>query len=113
MPDFSKDSLGGQAPCPVPEWPHRPAPSAIAPFAVRMRILIAEDDSILADGLSRSLRHNGYAVDAVQDGAAADSALPAQAFDLLILDLGLHQLAGLEVLRPLRETGRASGRERM
>ena len=52
-----------------------------------MRILIAEDDSILADGLSRSLRHNGYAVDAVRDGLAADSALAAQAFDLLILDL--------------------------
>ena len=46
-----------------------------------MRILIAEDDSILADGLSRSLRHNGYAVDAVRDGLAADSALAAQAFD--------------------------------
>ena len=67
-----------------------------------MRILIAEDDSILADGLSRSLRHNGYAVDAVRDGLAADSALAAQAFDLLILDLGLPQLAGLEVLRRLR-----------
>ena len=67
-----------------------------------MRILIAEDDSILADGLSRSLRHNGYAVDAVRDGLAADSALAAQAFDLLILDLGLPHLAGLEVLRRLR-----------
>ena len=67
-----------------------------------MRILIAEDDSILADGLSRSLRHNGYAVDAVRDGLAADSALAAQPFDLLILDLGLPQLTGLEVLRRLR-----------
>jgi two-component system OmpR family response regulator len=67
-----------------------------------MRILIAEDDSILADGLSRSLRHNGYAVDAVGDGMSADLALTAQAFDLLILDLGLPQLAGLEVLRRLR-----------
>jgi two-component system OmpR family response regulator len=67
-----------------------------------MRILIAEDDNILADGLSRSLRHNGYAVDAVRDGMAADLALAAQAFDLLILDLGLPQLTGLEVLRRLR-----------
>ncbi|CAM3705532.1 response regulator transcription factor [Bordetella sputigena] len=67
-----------------------------------MRILIAEDDSILADGLSRSLRHSGYAVDAVRDGMAADLALTAQAFDLLILDLGLPQLTGLEVLRRLR-----------
>ena len=64
-----------------------------------MRILIAEDDSILADGLSRSLRHNGYAVDAVRDGLAADSALAAQAFDLPILDLGLPHLAGWKLRR--------------
>ncbi|MGN6578802.1 MAG: response regulator [Bordetella sp.] len=67
-----------------------------------MRILIAEDDSILADGLSRSLRRGGYAVDVVGDGSAADLALASQTFDLLILDLGLPQLAGLEVLRRLR-----------
>ena len=69
---------------------------------IPMRILIAEDDSILADGLSRSLRHGGYAVDVVGDGSAADLALASQTFDLLILDLGLPQLAGLEVLRRLR-----------
>ncbi|MEI2417519.1 response regulator transcription factor [Orrella sp. JC864] len=67
-----------------------------------MRILIAEDDGILADGLSRSLRRNGYAVDSVQDGLSADSALSAQPFDLLILDLGLPHLSGLEVLSRLR-----------
>ena len=67
-----------------------------------MRILIAEDDSILADGLTRSLRNNGYAVDAVNDGAAADAALAVQEFDLLILDLGLPRMTGLEVLARLR-----------
>ena len=67
-----------------------------------MRILIAEDDSILADGLTRSLRQTGYAVDHVATGLAADSALAAQTFDLLILDLGLPNLSGLEVLRRLR-----------
>ncbi|MDO8692572.1 MAG: response regulator transcription factor [Sheuella sp.] len=67
-----------------------------------MRILIAEDDSILADGLTRSLRNNGYAVDAVSDGAAADSALIAQEFDLLILDIGLPKMSGHEVLSRLR-----------
>ena len=67
-----------------------------------MRILIAEDDSILTDGLTRSLRNSGYAVDSVSDGMAADSALAAQEFDLLILDLGLPKLSGLEVLRKLR-----------
>lgn len=67
-----------------------------------MRILIAEDDAVLADGLSRSLRSAGYAVDVVVDGRAADSALAAQNFDVLILDIGLPALSGLEVLRRLR-----------
>jgi len=68
-----------------------------------MRILIAEDDSILADGLSRSLRYDGYAVDVVNDGCSADSALQLQTFDLLILDLDLPQMNGLSVLRQLRQ----------
>jgi two-component system OmpR family response regulator len=67
-----------------------------------MRILIAEDDSILADGLVRSLRQSGYAVDHVKNGAEADTALSLQTFDLLILDLGLPLMSGLEVLRRLR-----------
>ncbi len=67
-----------------------------------MRILIAEDDEVLADGLSRSLRAAGYAVDVVGNGQTADSALASQHFDVLILDLGLPVLAGLEVLRRLR-----------
>ena len=67
-----------------------------------MRILIAEDDSILADGLIRSLRQSGYAVDHVKHGVDADTALSLQIFDLLILDLGLPMMSGLEVLRRLR-----------
>jgi len=67
-----------------------------------MRILIAEDDSILADGLVRSLRQSAYAVDHVQSGVEADTALSMQSFDLLILDLGLPRMSGLEVLRRLR-----------
>src|SRR6185312_3407398 len=57
----------------------------------------------LADGLSRSLRYDGYAVDIVNDGSSADSALQLQTFDLLILDLDLPQLSGLSVLRQLRQ----------
>jgi DNA-binding NarL/FixJ family response regulator len=53
-----------------------------------MRILIAEDDAVLTDGLSRSLRAAGYAVDAVASGDAADSALAAQTYDLVILESG-------------------------
>jgi len=67
-----------------------------------MRILIAEDDSIIADGLSRSLRQAGYAVDWAPNGIDAENALLTVAYDLLILDLGLPKLSGLEVLKHLR-----------
>jgi two-component system OmpR family response regulator len=67
-----------------------------------MRILLAEDDQVLADGLCRSLRQSGYAVDHVGSGSDADSALSLHDYDLLILDLGLPRLSGLEVLSKLR-----------
>ena len=67
-----------------------------------MRVLIAEDDTVLADGLGRALRANGYAVDWVACGSEADAALTTQNYDLVILDLGLPKIAGLEVLRRLR-----------
>ena len=67
-----------------------------------MRILIAEDDAIIADGLSRSLRQGGYAVDWAADGVDAEAALLTATYDLLILDLGLPKLSGLDVLKHLR-----------
>jgi two-component system OmpR family response regulator/two-component system response regulator TctD len=67
-----------------------------------MRILLAEDDRIIADGLVRALRKSGYAVDHVATGSDADTALVGQQFDLLILDLGLPKLSGIEVLKRLR-----------
>lgn len=70
-----------------------------------MKILIVEDDPVLADGLTRSLRHGHYAVDCVTDGAEADHVIAAQAYDLVILDLGLPGLDGFEVLRRLRRRG--------
>jgi two-component system OmpR family response regulator len=70
-----------------------------------VRLLIAEDDQVLADGLLRSLRAAGYAVDPVGNGAEADAALSAPDFDCVILDLGLPKLHGLEVLRRLRARG--------
>jgi two-component system, OmpR family, response regulator len=70
-----------------------------------MRILIAEDDQVLADGLLRSLRATGYAVDHVASGSEADAALASHEFDLVILDLGLPRVSGLEVLRKLRARG--------
>ncbi len=73
-----------------------------------MRILIAEDDQVLADGLLRSLRSSGYAVDHVASGTEADAALSSHEFDLVILDLGLPKMHGLEVLKRLRGRGVAT-----
>jgi len=67
-----------------------------------MRILLAEDDPVIADGLGRALKRGGYAVDHVASGTDADAALVSQTFDLLILDLGLPKLPGIEVLKRLR-----------
>ena len=71
-----------------------------------MRILIAEDDPVLAEGLMVSLRESGYSVDRVATGAEADCAIASFEFDLLILDLGLPKMSGLEVLKRLRGRSR-------
>ncbi|HLQ25763.1 MAG TPA: response regulator [Acidiferrobacterales bacterium] len=67
-----------------------------------MKILIVEDDPVLLDGLTRSLRRSAYAVDCVRNGSEADHALAIQNYSLVILDLGLPVIDGLEVLRRLR-----------
>ena len=67
-----------------------------------MRLLIVEDDPLLADGLARSLRQVGFATDTATNGESADHMLVSQAYDLVILDLGLPKFDGLEVLRRLR-----------
>ena len=73
-----------------------------------MRILIAEDDQVLADGLLRTLRSSGAVVSHVANGSEADTALlTSSEFDLLILDLGLPKMHGLEVLKRLRGRGDA------
>lgn len=70
-----------------------------------MRLLIAEDDPQLGDGLAVGLRQDGYAVDWVRDGVAADLALRNETHDLLVLDLGLPRLDGMAVLARLRGRG--------
>lgn len=72
-----------------------------------MRLLIAEDDPLIADGLIRAMRTDGYAVDHTTSGLEADEALKQYTYDLVILDLGLPRLDGLEVLRRLRTRGTA------
>ena len=70
-----------------------------------MRILIVEDEPLLADGLSRSLRQAGYAVDCLDDGQAADTLLLSEQYDCVILDLGLPRMDGLQVLARMRKRG--------
>ena len=70
-----------------------------------MRILLAEDDALLGEAIAEHLRSGAHAVDWVTDGMAADSALLAHSFDLVILDLGLPRLLGREVLVRLRSRG--------
>ncbi|MCQ8181235.1 response regulator transcription factor [Methylomonas sp. SURF-1] len=67
-----------------------------------MRILLVEDDQALADGLSQSLRDWGFDVTLAKTGTFAVGALSTQPFELAILDLGLPDMDGREVLRELR-----------
>ena len=67
-----------------------------------MRVLLVEDDAMLADGLMRSLKQADYTVDWTADGEEAESILRLQEFDLVVLDLTLPHLDGLEILRLLR-----------
>lgn len=68
-----------------------------------MRILLVEDDTMIAEGLHKALRQNGYSVNWVQDGITAEEALKDEPYDLAILDLGLPHKSGLEVLENLRK----------
>jgi|YNPBryBLVA2012_1023415.scaffolds.fasta_scaffold04319_3 Response regulators consisting of a CheY-like receiver domain and a winged-helix DNA-binding domain len=73
-----------------------------------MRLLLVEDDPHLGDGLMVGLRQQSYAVDWVKDGVAAELALGAESFDLVVLDLGLPRRSGLEVLKKLRGQGKTT-----
>ncbi|EJL88498.1 response regulator with CheY-like receiver domain and winged-helix DNA-binding domain [Polaromonas sp. CF318] len=70
-----------------------------------MRILLAEDDTLLGDGLQSGLRQLGFQVDWVRDGMAAERELRAQVYDAAVLDLGLPRKDGLEVLGGIRRAG--------
>jgi two-component system response regulator QseB len=70
-----------------------------------MRVLLVEDDRMIAQGLQTALRGAGFAVDWTSDGQSASNALRTQVFDLALLDLGLPLRDGVEVLRDLRQRG--------
>ena len=67
-----------------------------------MRILLAEDDPMLGDGLRAGLRQLGFQVDWVRDGVAAERELGTGDYAAAVLDIGLPQKDGLEVLQALR-----------
>jgi DNA-binding response OmpR family regulator len=64
-----------------------------------MRILLAEDDPLIADGVMAALRQSGFVVNPVTGGKAACASLQADPPDILVLDLGLPDMDGLEVLK--------------
>ncbi|HZP86751.1 MAG TPA: response regulator [Burkholderiales bacterium] len=70
-----------------------------------MRILVVEDDALIANGVRGGLKLAGYTVDWAQDGQAASLALDNGVYDLLVLDLGLPRKDGIQVLRELRASG--------
>jgi two-component system response regulator QseB len=67
-----------------------------------MRLLLVEDDPMIGESVRQGLRHDGFVVDWVRDGAAAEHALAAEPYELLLLDLGLPRKSGLQLLRELR-----------
>ena len=74
-------------------------------FARPMRILLVEDDAMLGAAVRSALAKAGHAVDWVQEGSAADLAVAGEPYDVVLLDLGLPDKSGLDVLRELRRRG--------
>jgi DNA-binding response OmpR family regulator len=72
-----------------------------------VKLLLVEDDAMIGRALLDALRGEGYAVNWVRDGAAADSTLASEPYDCVLLDLGLPRRDGLAVLRNLRGRGAA------
>ena len=70
-----------------------------------MRVLLAEDDPMIGASVREGLRQDGFAVDWVEDGRAAELALAERVHDALVLDLGLPKRLGLDVLGGMRRRG--------
>ncbi|MFM1925163.1 MAG: hypothetical protein RIT44_969 [Pseudomonadota bacterium] len=69
-----------------------------------MKLLLAEDDAMLADALQTQLRGAGFTVEHAPNGAVADYLLQKESFDIAVLDLGLPMMDGLAVLQHVRQT---------
>ena len=73
-----------------------------------MKLLLIEDNPTLSHWLARMLEQEAFALDAVQDGEAADQLLRMNRYDVVLLDLNLPRLSGKNVLRRLRQRGDAT-----
>lgn len=67
-----------------------------------MKILLIEDDPMIGESLSQFLKNEGYAVNWCQNGASGSQAIEVEAYALVLLDLGLPDISGLDVLKKLR-----------
>src|SRR5262245_43217053 len=72
-----------------------------------MRLLVVEDEAMLARQLTSALRGAGYAVDHASDGERADLFAHDERYDAVVLDLGLPKIDGLTLLRRWRESGQS------
>lgn len=70
-----------------------------------MRLLLVEDDPLLGDGIKAGLKQAGFAVDWVTDGQSGRHALESEDYGLMVLDIGLPKISGLELLKWLRQRG--------
>lgn len=70
-----------------------------------MRLLLVEDDELLGDAVKTGLTQFGYVVDWVKDGETARHAIKTESFELIIMDLGLPRLSGINLLQKIRQGG--------
>jgi two-component system response regulator QseB len=73
-----------------------------------MRILLVEDDELLGDGLQAGLRQAGFTTEWLKDGVHAKTALAANEYAAVVLDLGLPRMDGMSVLRDMRAAGNST-----
>lgn len=68
-----------------------------------MRLLLVEDDTMIGESVRKGLRQDGFTIDWVQDGNAAETAIDGGNYDMVLLDIGLPKKSGLDVLKSLRQ----------
>lgn len=70
-----------------------------------MRLLLVEDDTMIGESIRKGLKHDGYSVDWVRDGQAAELAIDSEPYAIVLLDIGLPRKDGFTVLEGLRRRG--------